>query len=259
MFCDTCHWYTRGEPICPHCGAPQSPKEGDDIFSPPKAEAMPAAVFEEPPPPKPIPAPVSIPAPKLVYSAPKPAPPPPGGNKQGFKALAFVLVGVVALVFVLFLVDAGRDDTNYYLNPVYDDSFNGDSYFFEDITEPPLEEAQPGDVLTFGNARWRVLEKDEFGALLLLEYDIYLQPEEIAGYLNKVEMYEMYSDVVSLGGVEFAAEEFGRIRQTPDGGYMLRLSPEEMEAYGVETPEIWDEEAIPVRPAIWVNIWEDGR
>jgi len=33
MFCDQCHWYTRGEPVCPHCGAAQSPKKARDMFN----------------------------------------------------------------------------------------------------------------------------------------------------------------------------------------------------------------------------------
>jgi len=33
MFCDTCHWYTAGEKICPHCGAAQKPKAPKDIFN----------------------------------------------------------------------------------------------------------------------------------------------------------------------------------------------------------------------------------
>jgi len=32
MFCDTCHWYTAGEKICPHCGAEQKPPEPDSIL-----------------------------------------------------------------------------------------------------------------------------------------------------------------------------------------------------------------------------------
>ena len=32
MFCDTCHWYTAGEKICPHCGAEQKPKAAKDMF-----------------------------------------------------------------------------------------------------------------------------------------------------------------------------------------------------------------------------------
>jgi len=33
MFCDTCHWYTAGEKICPHCGAAQKPKAAKDMFN----------------------------------------------------------------------------------------------------------------------------------------------------------------------------------------------------------------------------------
>jgi len=33
MFCDTCHWYTAGEKICPHCGAVQKPRAAKDMFN----------------------------------------------------------------------------------------------------------------------------------------------------------------------------------------------------------------------------------
>ena len=33
MFCDTCHWYTAGEKICPHCGAAQGPQKAKDMFN----------------------------------------------------------------------------------------------------------------------------------------------------------------------------------------------------------------------------------
>ena len=46
MFCDTCHWYTAGEKICPHCGAEQKPPEPDNIFGIRRPEPKPA-----PPPP----------------------------------------------------------------------------------------------------------------------------------------------------------------------------------------------------------------
>ena len=47
MFCDTCHWYTGGEKICPHCGAPQMPRP-DEMFgigqtSLPPSPPLPAA------------------------------------------------------------------------------------------------------------------------------------------------------------------------------------------------------------------------
>ena len=64
MFCDTCHWYTAGEKICPHCGAVQSPKKAKDMFN--------------------LPGDVSVLDDKLINTpvpVPKPAAPPPQGIK----------------------------------------------------------------------------------------------------------------------------------------------------------------------------------
>jgi len=33
MFCDTCHWYTAGKAICPHCGARQKSRPAKDMFN----------------------------------------------------------------------------------------------------------------------------------------------------------------------------------------------------------------------------------
>jgi predicted amidophosphoribosyltransferase len=70
MFCDTCHWYTAGESVCPHCGAPQGPKKAKDMFNLPGDVSvldgkfidapltnapMPAIETSAPPPPKPAP------------------------------------------------------------------------------------------------------------------------------------------------------------------------------------------------------------
>jgi len=265
MFCDTCHWYTAGEAICPHCGAPQGPEEIEEIAALPEEPtplpepeptpepSVPVPEVSPPPPaPKPVPTPIPAPIPApSASSVSRPAPTPSGGNKQGFKALALILAGTVVLIVVLLFAEMAREDTYYTDIPNYDDSyFYDDSYLEAD--EPPLEEAQAGDVVSFGNAQWRVLDRDppEY-LLLLLEYDIYLWPEEVDEYLGKrVEM----NDDVYIGELEFSYFEFARILLTPDGNALFQLSPEEMENYGIEPPEIWDDELVPVRPAIRVYI-----
>lgn len=228
MFCDTCHWYTRGEAICPHCGAPQGPTQAEEIASLPEEPAPAPEVpvpLPEPPPaplptPAPLPAPVSAPKPvpaPVPVPAPKPAPTPSGGNKQGFKALALILAGTVVLILVLLFAEMTREDTYYTNTPDYDDS-----YF--QMTEPIqwLWDAQPGDEVYYGDGYWRVLERNADVLLLLAEYEIYMPPEEIDDYLAENGMFQ--------------------------------FSPEELEHYGIEPPEVWDDETIPVRPAIWVNV-----
>ena len=54
MFCDTCHWYTAGEKICPHCGAAQSPKKAKDMFILPGDASLLDDKILEPPPPVPL-------------------------------------------------------------------------------------------------------------------------------------------------------------------------------------------------------------
>jgi len=268
MFCDTCHWYTRGEAICPHCGAPQGPAQAEEIVSlleepaplpevpasPPEPSPLPAPAPPPAPPPAPVPKPASqpvpTPPPKPAPSVPKPAPTPSEGNKQGFKALALILAGTVVLILGLLFAEMAREDTYYTDTPDYDDSYFYDNFYY-DMTEIALEEAQVGDVVSFGNAQWRVLDKGSPDALLLLEYEIYLQPGEIYDYLSDIEAYD---DIVWLGGVEFSREEFDRIVPAAEGAYMFQLSLEEMEQYGIHPPEIWDDEIILVQPAIWVNI-----
>jgi len=197
--------------------------------------------------PVPPPAPRPIPAPP----APKPAPPTPDSNKQGFKALAFVLVGAAVLMFVLLFAEMGREDAYYNYSPDDDGSYFYDDDYFE-ADWPSLEEAWTGDVVSFGSAQWRVLDKEPDALLLLLEDEMYLQPEEIDNFLNESELYY---DVVYLAGMEFTGEEFGRIRPSPEGDALFLLSPEEMGIYGIEPPELWNDELIPVRPAIWVSVW----
>jgi len=63
MFCDTCHWYTAGEKICPHCGAEQSQKKAKDMFN--------------------LPGDVSVLDDKPVDALPPPVPPPPRINFCG--------------------------------------------------------------------------------------------------------------------------------------------------------------------------------
>jgi len=285
MFCDTCHWYTAGEKICPHCGAEQSPKKADIFNLPggvsvlddtfldkPLAEASkaapapvpvpkpapaprpapapkPAPVPQAPPPaPKPMPAPAPRPAPAPV-SAPRPAPPPSNSSKQGIKALVIVLVGVFALLIVLVIADQAGSSTNYGYDNNYiwhDDDEDDDWYddWYEQYG-PSLESAQVGDVITFGNVQWLVLDEDLSGDLLLMREDaVYLRPEEIDEYPGEKEYY---GDVACLGGVEFGIMEYHRILR------MFLLSADEMAEYGIEPPEVWDDELIPVRPAIWVN------
>ncbi|MCL2494102.1 MAG: hypothetical protein FWE98_00410 [Oscillospiraceae bacterium] len=92
MFCDTCHWYTAGESVCPHCGAPQSPKKAKDMFrlpgdvsildgafmdgplvnTPMPDMAAGASTIPPPPPPPPAPRPPSVPAPPPPSIAPSP-------------------------------------------------------------------------------------------------------------------------------------------------------------------------------------------
>jgi len=230
MFCDTCHWYTAGEKICPHCGAEQKPPEPDAIFGirrpepKPKPEPAPPPVPEapplppEPPPvaaPLPAPRPIPPPSPTPVPSGSKPAPAPSGGNTQGIKALALVLIGVVVLVIVLFFVEMSREDAYYASAPDYDDSY------FE-TAEPSLEEAQAGDLVFLDDAQWWVLVAGEHALLLLMEDEIYLEPEEVVGYL--------------------------------DENGMFLLSPEEMAAYGFPPPEDRYDQLTSLRPAKWVTV-----
>jgi len=83
MFCDQCHWYTRGEKICPHCGAVQKPPAPDAIFKLPKdisildEKFMDGPLTDEPMPVIETSSP-RAPAPKAAPAAPvqKPAPAP---------------------------------------------------------------------------------------------------------------------------------------------------------------------------------------
>ena len=263
MFCDTCHWYTAGEKICPHCGAEQKPKAAKDMFhlpgdvsilddtfmdkplaGMPKPAPVPKAepIAKPVPAPKPVPqAPLPVPKPAPV-SAPRPAPPPPGNNKQGIKALAIVLAGVFALILVLVIADQAGQEVSY-INQ-YD--YNYDDWYDDVQAEPSLEDAQPGDVIPFGNMQWLVLDQDLSGDLLLmllLEEEMYLRPEEIDEYPGEKEYY---GDVAYWGGAEFGIMEYHRILR------MFLLSAEEMAEYGIEPSEAWNE-LVPVRPAIWVN------
>ena len=79
MFCDTCHWYTAGEKICPHCGAAQSPKKAKDMFNlPGDVSVLDDTFMDKPLTGAPMPA-IETPAP-----APKPvAPPQPIANFCG--------------------------------------------------------------------------------------------------------------------------------------------------------------------------------
>ena len=81
MFCDTCHWYTAGDKICPHCGAQQSPKKVKDMFNLPGDVSILDSRFMDAPL-------VDTPMPAIETSAPppaarpippqRPAPPPQG-------------------------------------------------------------------------------------------------------------------------------------------------------------------------------------
>ena len=68
MFCDTCHWYTAGEPICPHCGAKQSPKKTNNIFNLPGDVSVLDGSFMDAPL-------VDSPMPEIAPSAPETAQP----------------------------------------------------------------------------------------------------------------------------------------------------------------------------------------
>jgi len=70
MFCDTCHWYTAGAPICPHCGAKQSPKKAKDMFNLPGDVSVLDSSFMDGPL-------VDAPMPEIGTSAPPPKPPQP--------------------------------------------------------------------------------------------------------------------------------------------------------------------------------------
>jgi len=73
MFCDTCHWYTAGEKICPHCGAPQKPKPAKDMFNlPGDVSILDDSFMNRPLADAPMPA-MEAPAPKTVFQPP-PAP-----------------------------------------------------------------------------------------------------------------------------------------------------------------------------------------
>jgi len=254
MFCDTCHWYTRGEPVCPHCGAQQGPEEPVEIIAVPEEnmpEPEPPPLPSPPPVPKPVPAPKPLPlsVPTPPPSPPKPAPTPSNSETQSLKALGLILAGAVALIFVLVIVNVAREDNTYNNNAIY-----LDDYVYNDGTAwPSLEDAWIGDEVFFGDGKWRVLDKEPPDLLLLLlEYEIYLHPGEIDGFLNEPEVN--YGDVIHVGGLEFTAEEFGRIELSPEGDVMFLLSPAEMAIYGVEPTEYWDDELVPVRPAMWARI-----
>jgi len=273
MFCDQCHWYTAGEKICPHCGAEQGPEEAgvisgltqDESISDTAIAAPPAPrepVPEAPPlPPEPAPVPLPKPAPSVQKPvplpapkptpAPKPAPPLSGSNKQGMKFLVFVLVGVGALLLVLFFSELAKDVT-YNDYPDYDDAYYDDSYF--EFTALSMEDAQAGDTILFGDTRWVVLEEDPPGAfLLLMENGLSLPPGEVQDYIETVEVYDDDAYTVYMGGVNFTEEEFARILPTQEGNGMFLLTPEEMAEYGVEPPEVLDDGLTPVRPAMRVN------
>ena len=72
MFCDTCHWYTAGAPICPHCGAKQSPKKKDMFNLPGDVSVLDSSFMDGPL--------VDAPMPEIATSAPKPPPPKPLQN-----------------------------------------------------------------------------------------------------------------------------------------------------------------------------------
>ena len=69
MFCDTCHWYTAGKSVCPHCGAVQKPKPARDMFNLPGDVSILDDAFMN----KPL---VDTPMPAIETSAPKAAPRP---------------------------------------------------------------------------------------------------------------------------------------------------------------------------------------
>ena len=69
MFCDTCHWYTAGESVCPHCGAPQSPKKAKDMFRLPGDVSVLDGAFMDGPL-------VDTPMPDIKTSQPPVSPPP---------------------------------------------------------------------------------------------------------------------------------------------------------------------------------------
>jgi hypothetical protein len=174
--------------------------------------------------------------------------------------LALVFVGAVVLAVVLIFANLAEDGANYIDIPDYGDSHFEtipDDSHFETIPDdsyfgPPLEEARAGDVVLFGGAQWRGLDEDLPEARLLLrEYAVYLPPEEIEGYLNGVERS---FEAVYMGGMEFTAEEFARIAPPPEGDGLFLLTPEEMERYGAEPPEAWDDGRVPVRPALRVYV-----
>lgn len=266
MFCDTCHWYTAGEEICPHCGARQSPEEAEELLTAapaptpapvpaqipaPAPESTPAPIPVQVPEPMPMPLPKPMPMPlprPVPVPPPQPMPVPSNGNRQAMKALLLILAGVLALVLVLVLSDRARNDTyTYEPGYVYEDNY-------DDPPEISLEEAQPGDLVWFGSAQWQVLDTDRPDAvLLLLDYVTYRHPDEIDDFLTVSEYSEdtaYYSEaMVYLAGVWFSVEDFGRIADQP-----FELTPDEMEQYGVEPIEVWDGELVPVRPAIRVNI-----
>ena len=67
MFCDTCHWYTAGKNICPHCGAKQKPKAAKDMFNLPSDVSVLDDSFMD----RPL---VDAPMPTIGTSAPPAAP-----------------------------------------------------------------------------------------------------------------------------------------------------------------------------------------
>lgn len=78
MFCDTCHWYTAGEKICPHCGAEQSPKKAKDMFRLPGDVSILDDKFIDTPL-------TDAPMPAIETSAPQPAAKPAAPAVHGIK------------------------------------------------------------------------------------------------------------------------------------------------------------------------------
>ena len=298
MFCDSCHWYTAGEKICPHCGAEQKPREDNDVFSRPASLSvidftaidLPAASAPEPapvppPPPKPAsapkpalasppaPAPQSRPAPPpqprpvqapaqrpIQIPPPRPAPqfvspllkpaPTTVNNKQGGKVLIIALLAIVSLMVIVLLISQTAQESMYQPDyPDYNDSYND----YEYITEPPLEDAQAGESIYFGDMPWTVLEVIPGESILLLrDYTEYLPPGEVSNSLSNYEVIEGY---IHLAGAVFTLQDFSRILSAENGAILFQLTPEELEAYGVAPEEDYsDEEYVAVRPVMRVAL-----
>jgi len=185
--------------------------------------------------------------------APQPAPGGKGnGSAVGLLGLLAVLAALVPILVVIYAAQVAQERQG----EAVPFAFTQEMPEFTGVTgvayNYSLEDAIAGDRVRFADRFWRVLERQEDLALLLLEDEIYLRgkkPEDIRAELNAVFDYD---ERVGLGELTFPREDFERIQKRPD--WVFLLTGEEMEQYGVKPPEGGDGASAAVRPAMWVSI-----